>query len=307
MKKFIASKILILRDRLDLGQLRVRNFYLPLAIFLLTTLTLLNAYHTYRHYDLWSGMPEAGGNAFHFCEANRMDEAIRQPSNTWSNLGYLLVGLFALTLAAHDYKNKDRRASGHFLVMYPFFSVLYGLSCLYLFIGSFMYHASLTLFFQKFDQTGLYSVIGMVLILNIYKINPYLYHKGEWKNTHVLAKLLVIILNIAFFKWLWKFNINILVPGMLVITLCTAVYYIRRVSRTDYFLNYLYVAYFIMLAAGSIWLLDRQGVVCNPDSIWQGHAVWHILTAASMFFIYLYYRSGTLTHSPDNASAMAVE
>ena len=152
MKKYIRSKMHILGERLELEHLRFRAFYLPILIFLLITFTLINVYHTYQHYDLWSNMQEAVGNAFHFCEANRMDEAIRQPSNTWSNLGYLLVALFALTLAVHDYKNKERRESENFLVMYPFFSVLYGLSCLYLFFGSFMYHASLTLLFQKFDQ-----------------------------------------------------------------------------------------------------------------------------------------------------------
>lgn len=299
MKKYFASKASILRERLELEHLRLRAFYLPAIIFLLTTLTLLNIYHTYQHYDLWSGMPEAGGNAFHFCEANRMDEAIRQPSNTWSNLGYLIVGLFALTLAVHDYKKKDRRASGNFLVMYPFFSVMYGLSCLYLFVGSFMYHASLTMLFQKMDQTGLYSVICMILILNIYKINPYIYHKGEWKSTQGLAKLIIIILNIAFFKWLWKLEINILVPVMLIIAISTSVYYIRKVSNTAYFVKYMYAAFFILFGAGSIWMLDRQGVACSPQSVVQGHAVWHILTAVSMFFIYLYYRSGTLQTVPD--------
>jgi hypothetical protein len=303
MKKYWSSKAAILRERLELEHLRLRAFYLPALIFILTTLTLLNLYHVYQHHDIWSKMPEAGGNAFHFCEANRMDEAIRQPSNTWSNLGYLLVGLFALTLAVHDYKKKDRRASENFLVMYPFFSVLYGLSCLYLFFGSFMYHASLTLLFQKFDQTGLYSVIGMILILNVYKINPYLYHRGEWKNTHVLAKLFVIILNIAFFKWLWKFNINVLVPAMLLITCITSIYYIRRVSMTDYFVNYMYAGFFILFGAGSIWMLDREGVACNPQSPLQGHALWHVLTAASMFFIYLYYRSGTLRAVPDRVGS----
>ena len=301
MKKYLASKVVILRERLELEHLRLRAFYLPGVIFILTTLTLVNAYHVYQHYDLWSSMPEAGGNAFHFCEANRMDEAIRQPSNTWSNLGYLIVGLFALTLAVHDYKNKDRRSSGNFLVMYPFFSVMYGVSCLYLFVGSFMYHASLTLLFQKLDQTGLYSVICMILILNIYKINPYLYHKGEWKSTQWLAKLMIIILNIAFFKWLWKFEINVLVPVMVIITIATSVYYIRKVSNTAYFVNYMYAAFFILFGAGSIWMLDREGVVCNPQGMLQGHAIWHILTAVSMFFIYLYYRSGTLQAVPEKA------
>ena len=300
MKGYLSHKTHILRDRLELEHLRLRAFYLPALIFILTTLALVSVYHSYQHIDLWSSMPEAGGNAFHFCEANRMDEAIRQPSNTWSNLGYLLVALFALTLAVHDYKNKERRSSGNFLVMYPFFSVLYGLSCLYLFIGSFMYHASLTMLFQKLDQTGLYSVIGMILILNIYKINPYHYRRGEWKNSHVFAKLLVIIFNIAFFKWLWKFNINILVPVMLIFTFITAIYYIKRVSNTDYFINYMYAAFFILFAAGSIWMIDREGVACNPQSAIQGHALWHVLTAASMFFIYLYYRSGTLKVAPDS-------
>ena len=29
----------------------------------------------------------------------------------------------------------------------------------------------------------------------------------------------------------------------------------------------------------------------GPDSIWQGHAVWHLLTALNSVFLYLYLRS----------------
>ena len=56
----------------------------------------------------------------------------------------------------------------------------------------------------------------------------------------------------------------------------------------------MYAAILILFAAGSVWILDRQRVVCEPDSLLQGHAVWHILTAVSIFFVYLYYRSGSL-------------
>jgi hypothetical protein len=293
MKARISHKIAILRDRLYLEDLRRKAFHLPAIVFLFTTLALMQCYHIYKHTNVWSRMPEAGGNAFHFCEANRMDEAIRQPSNTWSNLGYLAVALFAMTLAVHDYKNKSHRQSDNFLVRYPLFSVMFALSCFYLFIGSFLYHASLTAYFQKLDQTGLYSVIAMILVLNLYKIFPYFSHRGSKRDSHKWAKVLVIVLNIAFFNWLWRININALVPGLLLMIIITGMYYTMAINRTTYFTKYMYAAFLIMFAAGSVWILDRERVVCHPDSILQGHAIWHILTAISIFFIYLYYRSGT--------------
>ena len=293
-----SAKWKMLRARLYLEHIRIRAFYLPAVVFLVTTFLLVDTYHIYRYIDLWSSRPLAGGNAFQFCESNRMNEAIRQPSNTWSNLAYLAVALFAFTIAVHDYKNKDRKGSDNFLVRYPFFSVMFGLSCLYLFIGSFMYHASLTAFWQKMDQTGLYSVIAMILVLNVYKIFPYINHKGEWRESHRWAKALIVLLNILFFKWLWKFSINVFVPLLIVGIFITAMYYTVRVSRTHFFTKYLYAAFLILFAAGSIWVLDRQGVVCNPDSMLQGHALWHILTATSIFFIYLYYRSGSFHFIP---------
>jgi hypothetical protein len=294
MQNNLSTRVSVVKERLYLEDLRRKAFHLPAIIFLVTTLGLMYCHHLYMHTDLWSHMPVASGNAFHFCEANHMDEAIRQPSNTWSNLGYLAVGLFALTLAVHDYKNKKRDESENFLVRYPLFSVMYALSCFYLFIGSFMYHASLTAFFQKLDQTGLYSVIAMILVLNLYKIFPYFNHRGSTRNSHKWAKVLVIVLNIAFFNWLWRININALVPGLLLMIIITGMYYTLAINRTAYFTKYMYAAFLIMFAAGSVWILDRQRVVCQPDSFLQGHALWHILTAVSIFFIYLYYRSGSL-------------
>lgn len=294
MRLYSAERAEILRDRLYLESLRRRAFRLPAMIFLFTTLVLMLAYHAYRHTDVWGHMAIAGGNAFHFCEANHMDEAIRQPANTWSNLAYLAVGLFALTLGVHDYKNENRTDSANFLVRYPLFSIMYGLSCIYLFIGSFFYHASLTAVFQKLDQTGLYSVIAMILVLNLYKIFPYFNHRGTTRDSHKWAKVLVLLLNIAFFNWLWRININALVPGLLLMIIITGMYYTLAVNRTGFFTKYMYAAFLIMFAAGSVWVLDRERMACQPDSFLQGHALWHILTAVSIFFIYLYYRSGSL-------------
>ena len=48
-----------------------------------------------------------------------------------------------------------------------------------------------------------------------------------------------------------------------------------------------------ILIAASIWILDITDKLCSPTSIFQGHALWHILGALSIFLGYLYYRSET--------------
>lgn len=295
MKLPVLIKWRVLRTRLYLESLRLRAFYLPAIIFLLTTFTTVNAYHLYRFSGVWNTFESAGGNAFKFCETNRMNEIIRQPANTWSNFGYLAVGLFALTLAVHDYKNKSRRQSANFLVQYPMFSLLYGLSCLYLFIGSFLFHASLTEYFQRLDQSGLLSVVIMLLALNFYKLAPYFRKKGEWKNLHAVAMIAAVVCNVLIFRWLLSIDINVLFPVLLLMVIASGLFYTFKIRNRSFFLNYMYAAFLLMFLAGGIWILDRSHTLCNPDSMLQGHALWHLLTAVSMFFIYLYYRSGSLS------------
>jgi hypothetical protein len=65
------------------------------------------------------------------------------------------------------------------------------------------------------------------------------------------------------------------------------------ISKEHYYTDYLWTAFAILLLAAIIWILDRTSVMCSPSSIFQGHALWHLFTAASILFIYLYYRSGT--------------
>src|SRR5688572_5797025 len=108
----------VLRTRFYLERLHVRALFLPAPIFFLSILSLFAFYYLYQYTHFWASWHPAGGNAAHFCEMNRMEELVRQPSNTWSNLGYFLVGLFALTLGIHDLKYAERRKSDNFLVRY---------------------------------------------------------------------------------------------------------------------------------------------------------------------------------------------
>ena len=294
MKISVRIKWQLLRTRLYLQHLRPKAFILPLSVFLLATAALISYYDIFKFTDFWQPWSPAGGNAFHFCESNHMDQLIRQPSNTWSNLGYFLVALFMLTMGINDFKQSQRKASDNFLVRYPIFSILFGLSALYLFIGSFLFHASLSRYFQKMDQTGVYSIGIIVLIFNLYKIFPVFRFNGQWKSSHTIMAISALVINYIIFIKLWLININILFPALMVLVFITSCYYLLFISREHYFTNYLWAALCVLVLASIIWILDRTNVACNPESMFQGHALWHLLTAASIFFIYLYYRSGTV-------------
>ncbi|MCX6198625.1 MAG: ceramidase domain-containing protein [Bacteroidetes bacterium] len=295
MNKFrIHFKWQILRTRLYLERLEPKNFIFPLSLFLLTTSALLFYYNLFQFTDAWENWKPAIGNTFHFCERDHMDQIIRQPSNTWSNLGFLVVGLFTLTLGIQDLKYSERKQSDNFLVRYPVFSILFGLSAIYLFIGSFMYHASLTMFFQKLDQTSMCAVVVMMITFNLYKIFPLIRLGGTYRSSHALMVAVAVGINYFIYSTLYIININLLFPLLLVIVFITSCYYLFFVSKEHYFTNYMWAAFAILVVSSTIWILDRTNVACSPESIFQGHALWHLFNSFSILFIYLYYRSGTV-------------
>ncbi len=294
MQLSVRLKWQLLRTRLYLERLHIRMFFLPGLVFILSTIALVLYYSLFQFTDFWANYNQAGGNAFHFCEMNHMDQLIRQPSNTWSNLGFFVVGLITLTLGIHDLKYAERKQSDNFLVRYPIFSIMFGVSAIYLFVGSFFYHASLTEFFQKLDQTGMCSVVVMLIVFNLYKIFPLVRVKGKYKSSHAIMIAFGMGVNYLIYTSLFKIDINLLFPLLILVVFLTSCYYLLFVSKEHYFTNYLYAALAILLVAGGIWIVDRTSVICNPTSIFQGHALWHILNAFSILFVYLYYRSGTV-------------
>ena len=85
-----------------------------------------------------------------------------------------------------------------------------------------------------------------------------------------------------------------LFPALVIVAFLTSVYYLLFVSREHYFTKYLWASFVILVLSAIIWILDRTNSVCSPESIFQGHALWHIMNAASILFIYMYYRSGVV-------------
>ena len=52
----------------------------------------------------------------------------------------------------------------------------------------------------------------------------------------------------------------------------------------------LWIGLVCYLVANIVWRYGRDGeAACNPDTLFQFHAMWHILTGLSVYFFYLYF------------------
>ena len=61
----------------------------------------------------------------------------------------------------------------------------------------------------------------------------------------------------------------------------------RPKIKTRYFIG----ALTMLGIAYGVWIFDERRVLCDPSSIVQGHAMWHLLTAVAALLLFQYYRS----------------
>jgi hypothetical protein len=73
---------------------------------------------------------------------------------------------------------------------------------------------------------------------------------------------------------------------------------------------YAYASLASILTAFAIWN-GAKARLCEPHSLIQGHAIWHILGAVAAYFLYRYYASeevgDSATGAPPDAAVGSVE
>jgi hypothetical protein len=252
----------------------------PLSIFL----ALIVAVLVLSSFDVaWTDWrPATCMPAACFCE-NLRPGTIRQPINTWSNFSFVLVGLLILALADQDFK-RDRAGSPPNLIRsnrsYP---RIYGLAVIAIGFGSLFYHASLTFVGQWFDVASMYLLGTFMVLYNLSRLRLI-----GWRAFVGLYLLFNIVLDLSLI--LWPELRRYLFFGLIIVALIVeAIVFWKRRPRIK--AAWMIAALLSMSFAWIIWTLDLNGVLCAPQGLLQGHAVWHGLTALAAGWLYLYYRS----------------
>ncbi len=215
----------------------------------------------------------AAGNCF--CETVHAQDSVRQPANTVSSFGFVFVGIWMIAVSPVLLERRSR--------LLPMYGAALGTMAGIVGVGSAFYHASLTFIGQFFDILGMYLLASFVLVYALGRLNG-------WSDRRSMAVYLVLNVVLTVIQIIipdlrrYTFGI-VLVVGLVIEWL----YWLRR--RPTMTRRWLQTGLGIFALAYGIWILDNSRVVCAPQSLLQGHALWHLLGAVAVGCLFLYYAS----------------
>lgn len=237
----------------------------------------------------WSGMRPATCMPDRcFCEGVGAG-IIRQPINTWSNLGFVLVGLMTLAVAVQDFTLAPPVKHPNLMRRIWIYPVIYGAATILIGIGSMLYHTTLAFAWQTLDVTSIYLLASFMLLYNVSRLRQIM--GSLFAGSYVLINAALAYLAI---RWPHTRRYIFVVLALAVLVTEWLVHCKRRPRMR---MVYLWAAIGSLAAAGLAWVADLAamiglaGVPCAPNGWLQGHALWHILMAALIGFVYCYFRS----------------
>lgn len=225
-----------------------------------------------------------------FCEAMHPG-LIKQPMNTWSNLGFVAAGLLmAWSLSNGQFQN-NQNALTRSLFTGTFFSGLVVL----LGPGSMAMHASGASLGGFVDVLSMYLVAGFLVAYSAQRFFRF--------KTVCFALVFVGVLGSCLwaheqkgFRFISLSAGNLAFASALLLTsiLETLTLFVRKLNTKA---GWAYASLAILLISFLIWNVSRTGApLCDPESLYQGHAAWHLLDALSVYCIFRFYVS---EHTPD--------
>jgi len=212
---------------------------------------------------IWSSF--APGDCTEYCEASTRcgalatRAAVQQPANAWSNLAYVFVGALAW--------RRPLRPT----------ALVFAVSCAVLAVGSFAFHASVTRETQWLDMVGTYAAVIAVGARGIAAAWPF-------EETRVAAAALAVITLFAVYKW--AISATVALP----LLVAAAVLPMRRWVQLGWRpARAAWIPGGLLAAAFALRQLDVAKIGCAPESLVQGHAAWHVLTAASLGAAFFFF------------------
>lgn len=234
-----------------------------------------------------------------YCEAIH-DGQIKQPQNTWSDLGFIFAGMaILLWVSVGDANPRRPRKTENVMVRGGFYANYYGLSVMLMGPGSMIFHASMGDFAGFLDSV---SMLLPVLLLFWYDLSRCVeFFRGEallknwfWFYLATLILLLVVIYPLRA-VWIWSSLIVILVAVAAVVMDLIVLWngsVSRKYPRKGWILL---IALLVFGSSVAIWLLGAtEGPLCDTDGF-QAHAIWHVGAAVAMFLFFVYLRSENRT------------
>ena len=219
----------------------------------------------------WSGWTPPNVD---WCE-EELCSLVVNPADTWSNLAYLALGAWMIW-QTRRIPPADRTAS----------LALFGPASLVVGVFSLVYHASYTYFFQFFDFVAMFLFCFTVITANALRLGWIGPERSRAFLVAGVAGASALVPLVGETPFPIQGLVAVLIAAILV---QEAVLRARARGRVRYGAFALALALLGGAAAAS--LADVTRTFCDPANHWlQGHALWHVLSAASLCALFHFYR-----------------
>lgn len=243
----------------------------------------------------------------------RLSQLVIQPSAVLSNMAFIASGMLCLFIGSYPLKRIKSTSRVHKFIAdirdngNPMsrenskVSLVYGLVVIFIGPASMIYHASIR------QWAGIIDVVGILVWASYcvaYSASQLFFHDTEFhRDEHTfntMSLLIVLFIFLATVAICWYIGngqfsspLYAVYIGGLIILEFTVQYY--EYSETPYNgvkrdTKWLAAAIGSILGAVAIWAPGGGVLNVFCPSYWP-HALWHILAAATTFFMYLYYCS----------------
>lgn len=259
-----------------------------------------------------------------YCETFQENALMELPINSMSNLGFCVVGLFAILCGL-----ADRVRVGSFFaapddapfnienhtILCPLYSLLYGTSSFLFGSFSFMYYAHNTKLTEQLDVGGVFATLNFVIAGSFMMIfNP------DMPRDLLIPIRLAIFLLVVILTFIMTFyNLSITVKNLMYGQIAAALGFfflacirrglLRRGQPDRIFFRAwrnIFISGFGLGLGFAMLNVGESLKYCDPDNFFQFNAFWHFLCAFAILTIYLFYRSERM-HKPKYMRNMQVE
>ncbi len=220
----------------------------------------------------WPGEPIDCTSVLCYCEAPAQG-LWRQPVNTWSNLAPLLAAIAVARDAGRPAAARLPRALG----------LVFALTLVFQGLGSMFFHASLTAWSGAVDATSMFAVVGMLAGVNLFRM-------GRLGERGLVPLWLAFLVGGAGLGLVAPTLTGNLVMVVVVSVMGSEVWLHRRDPRLPK--RWFRSGVLVFGLGVVVWHFSAiDGMpLCAPESPWQGHALWHVTSAAAVAMFWLHAR-----------------
>ncbi|KAL0212570.1 hypothetical protein RCL1_006196 [Eukaryota sp. TZLM3-RCL] len=223
-----------------------------------------------------------------FCEFVNNDSFCRQPSNAYSSLSFAFVGVWMLFKAGQrmEFDGKVNKLQLFNMFVMSAISIILG-------IGSYLYHATLTMFGETGDALGMHFIGTFIAVFSFARLLRAIASKIKIKmSVHgtfalIFYPLFALLIFANVMKQNWG-KLSWYKLGVEIATVFIAELIISALNRTPP-PKELVMAASAFAFSFIVWFLDKEHIWCDPHSVMQGHALWHLGLSISVLTLFLLY------------------